>query len=167
MKLIKSTLNNYDWGRFTLARGGCKPETVENTLENRQITGSAIWTAFGSQAVLWLLYLKTQDVIALEAFDELRHRILKQIALLLLLKPLVYISLLFPAGLFFFFFFFQKTHNKVFFLGNATGKVTRINLVPAVLDWIQWPRKPLVFSKLQQYQLTNMWSILGRAGRGT
>lgn len=51
--------------------GGCKPETVESTLENRQITSSAIWIAFGSQAVLWLLYLKIQDVIALEAFDKL------------------------------------------------------------------------------------------------
>lgn len=37
----------------------------------KQTTSSAIWTAFGSQAVLWLLHLKTQDVIALEAFDKL------------------------------------------------------------------------------------------------
>lgn len=54
-----------------LQGGACKPETVESILENRQITSSAIWTACGSQAVLWLLYLKTQDVIALEAFHKL------------------------------------------------------------------------------------------------
>lgn len=43
------------WLRFTLARWGCNSETEENTLENRQMDSLAIWTAFGSQAVLWLL----------------------------------------------------------------------------------------------------------------
>lgn len=59
------------WLRFTLARGGCNSGTEESTLENRQMDSLATWTAFGSQAVLWLLYLKTQDVIALETSYKL------------------------------------------------------------------------------------------------
>lgn len=36
-----------------------------------QTNTSSIWIAFGSQAVLWLLCLKDQDVTALGAFDKL------------------------------------------------------------------------------------------------